>query len=78
MYADDAEIYAATFSGGSGDQHCGSTNSNWDEAFYSNYVTIDHTSDTLDLKFTTTINSGGTDESWGLLGVSVYVSDLEP
>ena len=57
-----------------GDQICGRSNTNWDEGVLSEVKTFDHSSDSLTIKFSSNINSGATDESWGLIGVNVYVS----
>lgn len=74
VYADSSQIYSQKAWGSAGDNLCGRTDTNWDEEFFSQYEEIDHTSDELEIKFTTSLSSAGSDESWGLVGVSVYLS----
>ncbi len=62
------------YTASSGDAFCGSTSSGWNEAFISDHVTFAHADDKLVLQFTTNLNSAGTDEAWGLVGVAVYLS----
>merc|ERR1712146_794453 len=56
VYADGTAIYSQQGSASTGDNLCGRSNTNWDESFFSNYKKIDHTSDELELMFTTSIN----------------------
>jgi hypothetical protein len=61
---------------GVGEGICGRTTTagSWGEAFISDYVTFSHSASSLTLSFNTNLNFGGTDESWGLVGVAVYLS----
>ena len=57
-----------------GDNMCGSTNSNWDESFYSAHYTMDHTADSLKMEFTSNLNEASNNEAWGIVGLNVYLS----
>ena len=74
MHADSTLQFSKQMAASYGDQICGRSNTNWDEGVLSEVKTFDHSSDSLTIKFSSNINSGATDESWGLIGVNVYVS----
>jgi hypothetical protein len=73
--ADGSNVYTVSSNGLGNvvDQYCGQSYDGWTEGFVSDSVTFDHTSDELTLEFTSNLSSGGTDESWGLVGITVFV-----
>lgn len=48
----------------------------WHETVHDIEVNLNHTSDTLTLKFTSTLNQLANDESWGIRDVVVYVASV--
>jgi hypothetical protein len=76
LYANDVLVWSETLTYASGTHECGADNSVWKEERLSRTVDLGWiATDTLTLKWTTTLNSAANDESWGLTDVDVYTYD---
>jgi len=83
VYADNDLVYTShRISKSTGTQECGSSSNNWNEFVIPASFTFAHSSSSLTLKITTNLNSGPSDESWGIQKVhlklaSDYTTSLE-
>ena len=79
LFVDDVEVWSRIYGGGSlgGVAECGSDNGGWVEIDDSIELMVSHTSASATLRFQTGLNSGATDESFGVDNVKmipVYTS----
>ena len=68
VYADGQEVFSEHLNSQL-ENLCG--NANWYDAIYTLTTEFDHTSDTLALEFTSSLNETSDTESWGICGVEI-------
>jgi hypothetical protein len=77
VYADDELVYTSNtlyLTDGSTNVCGASSKSSWKDNINSVRFTFAHTSSSLTLKITTNLNSAGTDESWGIQKIDLYLN----
>ena len=72
-YIDGAQIWSKVGHGPNGSQQCGQGHSGWHEEKWSIVAAGSHTDNSLTISFSTDINEGATNESWGIDNVVLKV-----